>query len=426
MFNPDCYNDTPFTSAAKPSNLKTNNRKAVLSLLRKHELLSVTEISELTGLSRTTAMKTINFLQLMGYVVSAGKGVSTFEGGKKPEIFRFNSNYGYVYCVTLLPTSVEGALLDMDASIIDRCKIGHAHESSPETIADNIALSFRLLREKNDITSEQVIMVAVGCDGIVNSDCGVICNSPHFRTWPGNLEISKLISDRLGNNCPVLVDNNVRFMAHSDLDKLTVEQSRDVIALMAEYGVGGCVLHNWQVIRGARFELGEFGHQIVNPFDDEVCECGGKGCFEKMIIEERVLRQAGKIFAENSDFESSSIASDCKNGTLSMQMIFDAANEGDAFARSVLDWVLIWFSVEFHNILLSHDPQVIIIYGTYVTAGEYFFSQLREKLNAMHFGGKGTDVEIITTEYDTETAFITGAGKYAIELFFTSDETYAD
>ena len=65
MFNPDSHNDTPFTTAAKPSNLKTNNRKAVLNLLRKHALLSVTEISELTGLSRTTAMKTINFLQLI-------------------------------------------------------------------------------------------------------------------------------------------------------------------------------------------------------------------------------------------------------------------------------------------------------------------------------------------------------------------------
>ncbi len=426
MFNPDTRNDTPFTTAAKPSNLKTNNRKAVLNLLRKHALLSVTEISELTGLSRTTAMKTINFLQLKGYAVSAGKGDSTFEGGKKPEIFRFNSDYGYVYCVTLLPTSVEGALLDMEASIIDRCKIGHAGESSPETIVDNIALAFRLLREKNDISPDKIIMVAVGCDGIVNTESGVICNSPHFRTWPNNLDIAQLVSRRLGNNYRVLADNNVRFMAHSDLDKLTVEQSRDVIALMAEYGVGGCVLHNWQVIRGANFELGEFGHQTVNPFDDEICECGGKGCFEKMIIEERVLRQAGNILSEHPEYESSSIAAYCHGGALTMQMIFDASNSGDAFARAIIDWVLIWFSVELHNILLSHDPRVIIMYGTYVTAGEYFYSRLREKLNEMHFGGKGTNVEIITTEYDTETAFITGAGKYAIELFFDSDETYAD
>ncbi len=426
MFNPNNHIESPYTIAAKPSNLKINNRKAILGLLRKNALLSVTEISEFTGLSRTTAMKTVNYLQSKGYVVSAGKGDSTFEGGKKPEIFKFNSDYGYIYCISIMDTAIEGALLDMDASIIDRCKIGHTAEASPEIIVDNIAVAFRLLREKNDIQTDEIICVSIGCDGIINSDKGVICNSPHYRTWPANLDICKLVSEKLGNNYPVLTDNNVRLMAHADLDKLTLEQRRDVVALMAGYGVGGCVIHNWQVLRGANFELGELGHQIVNPFDDEVCQCGGRGCFEQMILEDRVVRQAHKFFSENVEFESSSLSDACKNKTLSIQMIFDAANAGDAFARKILDWVLIWFSMAFHNILLNHDPQVIIIYGVYSTAGEYFFSMLHEKLNEMHFGGKGSNVEIMTTEHDSETAFITGAGKYAIELFFDSNDTYAD
>ncbi len=426
MFNPNSHIDSPYVTAAKPSNLKTNNRKAILNFLRTNSLLSVTEISELTGLSRTTAMKTVNYLQQKGYVVSAGKGVSTFEGGKKPEIFKFNSDYGYIYCVSIMHTSIEGALLDMDASVVDRCKIGHAPESAPEMLVDNIALAFRLLREKNDIDADKIVCVSISCDGIINSDNGVICNSPHYRTWPANLEIGRLVSEKLGNNYPVLTDNNVRLMAYADLDKLTLEQSRDVVALMAGYGVGGCIIHNWQILRGANFELGEIGHQIVNPFDDEICQCGGRGCFEQMVIEDRVIRQAKKILAENNEFESSPIASACKEDSLSIHMIFDAANSGDAFACKVIDWVLIWFSTALHNILLNHDPKVIIIYGIYSSAGEYFYSQLHEKLNAMHFGGKGANVEIITTEYDSESAFIIGAGKYAIELFFDSDETYSD
>ncbi len=426
MFNPNNHSDSPFVSAAKPSNLKINNRKAILSLLRNNSLLSVTEISELTGLSRTTAMKTVNYLQQKGYVVSAGKGDSTFEGGKKPEIFKFNPNYGYIYCVSLMHTAIEGAVLDMDASVIDRCKIGHTPESAPEMLVDNIALAFRLLREKNDISTDNIICVSIGCDGIINSDSGVICNSPHYRSWPANVELCRMVSEKLGGNIPVIADNNVRLMAHADLDKLTTEQSRDVVAVMAGYGVGGCIIHNWQVLKGANFELGELGHQIVNPFDEEICQCGGRGCFEQMVIEERILRQARKMLTENGSFAASSIADACTDETLTIQMIFDAANAGDNFACAVLDWALIWFGMAFHNILLNHDPRVILIYGIYATAGEYFFSQLRQKLNEMHFGGKGANVEIITTEYDSDTAFILGAGKYAIELFFDSDDTYAD
>lgn len=426
MFGVDRRGELPFSSAAKPSNLKTNNRKAILDLLRKHDKLSVTDISSMAGLSRTTAMKTLNFLLSKGYVVSIGKGASTFEGGKRPEIFKFSSDFGYVYCVSLLPTCIEGAILDLNANIIDRCKIGHGVEAEVEAIVANIALAFRLLCEKNDIEAGQIITVAVGCDGIVDSDNGIISNSPHFKTWQKNVNISRLISEALGGDFDVIADNNVRFMAHSDLHKLSSEQCRDVVALMAQYGVGGCVLHNWQVIRGANYELGEFGHQIVNWSDDEICECGGRGCFEKMIIEERVLRQAAKMFAQDPKWGGSVLAPAIMEQSLKMQDIFDASNSDDAFAQSVMDWVLHWFSIELHNILLSHDPQVVIIYGTYTTAGEYFFSNLRRMVNELHFRGKGAQVDIICTEYDTGTAFIVGAAKYAIERFFDSPDTYSD
>lgn len=421
----DSRNDI-FTAAAKPSNLKTANRKAILHLLRESDILSVTVISEKTGLSRTTAMKTINYLQEKGYVVSAGKGHSTFEGGKKPEVFAFNRKFGYVFCVSLLPTCIEGALIDLNAEIIDRCKIGHAPETSAEAIVENIALAFRLLCEKSGINKENVVMAALGCDGIVDAISGTIINSPHYNSWQKRMSITEMVEKALGGSFEVIADNNVRLMAHADLDRLSREKSRDVIALMAQYGVGGCVIHCGQVMRGANFELGEFGHQIVNPFDEELCECGGKGCFEKMIIEERVLREAGRIFGSMDGSERSMLAEDFREGRITMQMIFDASNMGDPFAQKVMDWVIMWFAVELHNMLLSHDPQAIIIYGTYTTAGEYFFSGLKKRLDEMHFRGKGTNVEIVPSEYDTETAILSGAAKYAIELFFDSDDTYVD
>lgn len=426
MLNDNGKIDMSLTMAAKPANLKINNRKAVLDILRKEGLMTVTDIAEKTGLSRTTAMKTINFLLLSGYAVSAGKGESTLEGGKKPELFRFDAGVGYAYCVTLLPTFIEGALLDMDANIIDRCKIGHAPDSSIDTVTDNIALAFRLLREKNDVSASNVLTVAVGCDGIVNADNGEVYGNPHFPSWKNGLNISEIVGKKLGGGRTVLTDNNVRYMAYADLDRLTLEQKKDVTTLMADYGVGGCVLHNGQILCGAHHEQGEFGHQIVSPFDDEVCRCGNKGCFESMIIEKRVIKEAARIYASDREYSSSRIASKIENGSLTLPEIFNAADAGDAFARSVLDWVINWFTVEIHNIQISNDPRVVMIYGVYASAGEYFYTKLKERVDATHFGGKGTDVDIMTTDYDTQTAIITGAGKYAIGLYFSSDATYSD
>jgi len=75
----------------------------VLNLIREHETAAVAELAPKSRLSKTTVKKMIDLLVSLGLVQSAGKGLSTDEGGKKPELFRFNPAYGYVIGIHVTP-----------------------------------------------------------------------------------------------------------------------------------------------------------------------------------------------------------------------------------------------------------------------------------------------------------------------------------
>ena len=63
-------------------------------------------------LSKTTVKKTIDLLTAMK-LLSAGKGESTEEGGKKPELYRFNRSFGYVISIHVTPDAIIAVTTDL-------------------------------------------------------------------------------------------------------------------------------------------------------------------------------------------------------------------------------------------------------------------------------------------------------------------------
>ena len=105
----------PDQKSSKPRNIKYNNQKLVMSLFRWAGKLSVSEISEQVGLSKTTIKKIIGDLMKKNMLLSAGKGESTEEGGKKPELFIFNPTFRYIVLVNIPITHVRVSILDLNA-----------------------------------------------------------------------------------------------------------------------------------------------------------------------------------------------------------------------------------------------------------------------------------------------------------------------
>ena len=87
-------------TSRKPKNIKYHNQRLILALLRSREVMTAGELAEQAHLSVPTITKILAELQARGLVRSMGKGNSTEEGGKKPELFALNGAHRYVISIT--------------------------------------------------------------------------------------------------------------------------------------------------------------------------------------------------------------------------------------------------------------------------------------------------------------------------------------
>ena len=89
---------------------------------------------------------------------------------------------------------------------------------------------------------------------------------------------------------PVYVDNDGSASGHAE--GFVRREQRDMAYLSLEYGVGGAVLIDGKLHRGANGHSGEFGHICVEP-GGLLCNCGKHGCLEAYCSPLRVEQTLG-------------------------------------------------------------------------------------------------------------------------------------
>ncbi len=410
----------PTVLTGKPKSLKRNNRRLFLDLLRNSSQLSVAEISEKINLSKTTVMKTVDYYVDKGYILPVGKGESTDEGGKKPSLYMFNRNIGHVFSVQIFPNEIFSILTDLNTTILAERSVPIRENESLPTVMDVIAESFHELLDRTGTEKSKVIGIAVGNHGITDSDKGISLYAPHFPSWGANAQLKQEIQTRIKKKIPVYTDNQIRFQVFAEKIKGVARKNKNIVLIEGGEGlVAGIIVKN-QIKRGVHGLAGEIGHMILNPFEEETCVCGGKGCFEVLISVTRLLKKCRAGYETHSD---SLIFSGRGPDDLTPGVIFDAANQGDSFARILVDEVIGWFAIGISNLILTHDPEIIIIHGIYTQAGTYFLEELRKRTNQIALTCLDKHVEIAFSTIGKNQGVIGGAA-YVVHSYFEGAALY--
>ncbi|WP_197361768.1 ROK family protein, partial [Streptomyces clavuligerus] len=113
---------------------------------------------------------------------------------------------------------------------------------------------------------------AQGLEGI-----GVGVVGPVTGAAERDLGVARRFGEQYG--VPVLVDNNTRLAALAETVHGAGAGSRHVVYVRLSHGVGGGVVVDGRLLRGAGGTAGEIGHITVEPTGPR-CQCGGHGCLE--------------------------------------------------------------------------------------------------------------------------------------------------
>ena len=407
-------------SSGKPKSLKQLNTRVVLDLLRARDAVSIADISELIHLSKTTVKKVLDLLAVAGIVFSAGKGDSTDEGGKKPELYRFNMKYGYSIDLHVTPEDMIAVTTDLKAEISYYQKTKLDENRSLERIIDLLVETIRSFVAMKAASGEKLIGIAVVLPGLVDSVKGISIYTPHYPDWGRDVPFVDLLRAGLGPgwDVPISVDNANRYQAVAEREKgIAAGRGNFVVIDALNEGLGAGIVLGGELIQGAQSISGEIGHMTLDPYDGFPCICGHKGCFEAMASARRILGLAREAAGR---FPDSPLALALASSSVRLDDVCMAAAQGDPLSLYLIDDVARWFLVGLGNIIMVNDPELIVIQGAYVKAGPYFLDKLREGILRIGL----PDVEKkVCIEYSRlgEERGVLGAAALMISDFFSQN-----
>jgi glucokinase len=129
---------------------------------------------------------------------------------------------------------------------------------------------------KEWLSSHRIVGTGVGVAGDVDSARGIVRFAPNLK-WK-NVPIKQFLR-RAGIPAPVHVENDATAAAWGVFHTGLKKKSRNLVVLTLGTGVGGGLVFDGKLYRGATGSAGEIGHMVLDP-SGPVCPCGNRGCFE--------------------------------------------------------------------------------------------------------------------------------------------------
>jgi len=257
---------------------------------------------------------------------------------------------------------------------------------------------------------QSVDAVGIGAAGLVDRD-GVLHFAPNL---PGvrDLAIKALLEDRL--QLPVQVDNDATCAAWGERELGAAKGSDDVVVVTLGTGIGGGLVLDGRLYRGAHGFAGEFGHIKVAP-EGIPCPCGGRGCWERYASGSAL----GRFGREAGEGGRATRVVDLAGGDfhdVRGEHVGAAAREGDPEALELMNRYAWWVAQGLANLADAFDPDMIVVGGGMLESADLFLDRTREVFPDLVLAGPDRPAVDIVPATLGERAGAMGAALVARDL----------
>jgi glucokinase len=219
--------------------------------------------------------------------------------------------------------------------------------------------------------------VGIGAPGLVDDD-GVLRYAPNL---PGVAEapIAAAVRDRLG--LPVVVENDASCAGWGEREMGAGRQSEHVVLITLGTGIGGGIVLGGRLFRGHHGFAGEVGHMVVDPHGPP-CPCGQRGCWERFASGSGLGRIAREAALAGRAARIVALAGgDAEH--VKGEHVTAAAAEGDPEALRVMAEYGWWVALGLANLANAFDPELFVLGGGLVEAGDVLLEPVRSAFNEL-------------------------------------------
>ncbi len=259
------------------------------------------------------------------------------------------------------------------------------------------------MKDKN-IDPRSVSAASIMVPGTISKNNEMVIQVPNLPSLD-NIGLKAILEEELG--WPVLLENDANAAAVGEMWLGAARGCRSVICITLGTGVGGGIILEGKLLRGADGSAGEIGHTSVNPFSGPRCKCRNTGCLEVFASATAIVRMAREGLA---NYPKSALHSK----GLSAERVFNAGQEGDALALEVFKSVGTYLGVGIANLVNLLNPEIIVIGGGVVNGWNLFAGYMQQEVAKRAFRSLAVGVRITPAECG-DNAGLLGAARLAFD-----------
>lgn len=259
------------------------NRRIVLETIRLHAPISRADIAKRVGLTIQTVSTIVNELESQGFLLSqrtAPKG-----RGSPATVLSLDPEGGFAIGVHVTPLGLEAALINLAGEVVGRDR-RDLPQVDPETAfreIEALVRGFEALRPRR-----RMLGVGMALPGPFDVEPMSFVGPTTLEGWK---DVPLRHSLTLATGLPSFIEADLAAAAHGERLYGRGRDFRNFYCLYFGVGLGGCMVHDGNVLRGAWGNAGEIGHIPVVP-DGDPCPCGNRGCLERYLSFEAFERRA--------------------------------------------------------------------------------------------------------------------------------------
>lgn len=287
----------------------------------------------------------------------------------------------YAIGVDIGGTKIAAGVVDEDGVILAKAK---RRTAAGDAAAIDLAVAELCLELS---AAYPVSALGIAAAGFISSDRATALFAPNvaWRDYPLRERIAALVGRP---DLRIVVENDANAAGWAEFRFGVGRDIDDMLLLTVGTGLGGALVVDGRLVRGAWGVAAEVGHMRLVP-DGELCGCGQRGCWEQYASGSALVREARSAAATQPDRAGRLLelaGGDPRKVT--GPSVTRAAQEGDPLATELLAELGHWIGAGSASVSALLDPAIVVIGGGVGAAGDLLVGPARQSYLA-HLSGRG-------------------------------------
>jgi len=282
----------------------------------------------------------------------------------------------YLGAVDLGGSKILSVIAEGDGRRVGEDRRTTSAREGPEVVLERIGVSLETALANAGLQQGDLTAVGICSPGPCDIDAGVICSAPNLPGWR-DVPICRYLEERLG--APALLENDANAAAVGEHVYGAGRGCRHLIYITVSTGIGGGLIIDGRLYRGATGLAGELGHMTIDP-QGPVCGCGNHGCLEALASGTAIAARGQELVAQGGSSLLAELAQ--KQGRLTAETVAQAAGQGDIACQEIIRRAGYYLGIGFASYVNIFNPQLIMIGGGVAKAGDLLLAPARAEMEA--------------------------------------------